>query len=164
MNGATFLVVATLSMMLITPLTAIVYIKSGGVKLTAKDKYGNYVFPDDLFHYLHSWLPLIVLAVVDIGLFARYGGGSTMTLTVIVMVALYLLGTAWGLVARYLASELLVHGRNPWLTHLIGAPVLIVLAGALALSGLTLTQPELSQMPGTEQFSAKVSQLMQGHR
>lgn len=75
MNGATFLVVATLSMMLITPLTAIVYIKSGGVKLTAKDKYGNYVFPDDLFHYLHSWLPLIVLAVVDIGLFARYGGG-----------------------------------------------------------------------------------------
>lgn len=150
--------------MLIAPLTAIVYIKNDGVKLAVKDKDGNYVFPDDLFHYLHSWFPLIVLAVVNIGLFIGYGGGSTMTLTIVIMVALYLLGTTWGLVARYLASELLAHGRNPWLTHLVGAPVLIVLAGALALSGLTLAQPELSQAPGTEQFLAKVSQLVQGHQ
>lgn len=164
MNGATFLIVTPLSMMLLTPLTAIVYMKSDGVKLTAKDKYGNYVFPDDLFHYLHSWFPLIVLAVVNIFLFARYGGGSTMTLTIVVMVSLYLLGVTWGLVARYSASKLLAHGRNPWIVHLIGAPALIVLAGTLALSSLTLTQPELSQAPGTEQFSAKVSQLVQGHQ
>lgn len=163
MNGATFLIVTTLSMMLLTPLTAIVYMKSDGVKLTAKDKYGNYVFPDDLFHYLHSWFPLIVLAVVDIFLFARYGGGSTMTLTIVVMVSLYLLGVIWGLVARCSASKLLAHGRNPWLTHLVGVPVLIVLAGALALGGLTLTQPEVSQAPGTAQFSARLQQVSQGH-
>lgn len=163
MNGATFLVVSTLSMMLLVPLTAIAYIKSDGVKLKAKDKYGNYVFPDDLFHYLHSWFPLIVLAVVNVGLFARYGGGSTMTLTIIIMVTLYTLGVIWGLVARCSASKLLTHGRNPWLTHLIGVPVLIVLAGALALGGLTLTQLELSQAPGTEQFSARLQQVSQGH-
>ena len=163
MNSATFLIVATLSMMLLAPLTAIAYIKSDGVKLKAKDKDGNYVFPDDLFHYLHSWFPLIVLAVVNMGLFARYGGGSTMTLTIIIMVALYILGVIWGLVARCSASKLLTHGRNPWIVHLIGAPVLIVLAGVLALGGLTLTQPELSQAPGTEQFSARLQQVTQGH-
>ena len=96
------------------------------------------------------------------GLFARYGGGSTMTLTIIIMVTLYILGVIWGLVARCSASKLLTHGRNPWIVHLIGAPVLIVLAGALALGGLTLTQPELSQAPDTEQFSARLQQVTQG--
>lgn len=162
LNSATFLIVATLSVMLLTPLTAVAYIKSDGVKLTAKDKDGNYVFPDDLFHYLHSWFPLIVLAVVNMGLFARYGGGSTMTLTII-MVALYILGVIWGLVARCSASELLAHGRNPWLTHLIGAPVLIVLAGALALGCLTLTQPEVTSVPGAEHFLTRLQQISRGH-
>lgn len=163
MNSATFLITSILSMILLTPLTAIVYIKSDGVKLTAKDKYGNYVFPDGLFHYLHSWFPLLVLAVANMGLSARYGGGSTMTLTIIIMVALYLLGIAYGLVARYLASELMAYGRNPWLTHLVGAPVLIVLAGALALGSLTLAQPELSQVPGTAEFLSRLQQVSQGY-
>lgn len=163
MNGATFLVVSALSMMLLSPLTAIAYIKSDGVKLTAKDKDGNYVFPDYLFHYLHSWFPLLVLAVVNISLFARYGGGSTMAPTIVVTVALCLLGITWGLAACCSAIKLLAHGRNPWIVHFIGAPVLIVLAGALALGGLTLTHPELSQAPGTEQFSARLQQVSQGH-
>lgn len=162
MNSAIFLIVATLSMMLLAPLTAIVYIKSDGVKLKAKDKDGNYVFPDDLFHYLHSWFPLIVLAVVNIGLFARYGGGTTMTLTIIIMVTLYTLGVIWGLVARCSASKLLTHGRNPWIVHLIGVPILVVFVGTLVLSSLTLTQPEVSRAP-VAQSSAKVQELSQGY-
>lgn len=143
MNSATFFVLCTLFVMLLTPLTAIAYIRSG-MKLTAKDEDGKYVYPDDYFHYLHSWFPSIVLAAMNIGLFAKYGGGSTMTLTIIIMVTLHLLGAVWALVARYLASKLLANGWNPWITHLIGVPILVVLVGALILSSLALTQPEVS--------------------
>lgn len=161
MNSATFFVLCTLSVILLTPLTAIAYVRSG-MKLTVKDEDGNYVYPDDYFHYLHSWFPSIVLAAMNIGLFAKYGGGSTMTLTIIIMVALYILGVIWGLVARFSASKLLTHGRNPWIVHLIGVPILVVFVGTLVLSSLTLTQPEVSRAP-VAQSSAKVQELSQGY-
>lgn len=161
MNSATFFVLCTLFVILLTPLTAIAYVRSG-MKLTVKDEDGNYVYPDDYFHYLHSWFPLIVLAAMNIGLFTKYGGGSTMTLTIIIMVALYILGVIWGLVARFSASKLLTHGRNPWIVHLIGVPILVVFVGTLVLSSLTLTQPEVSRAP-VAQSSAKVQELSQGY-
>ena len=134
MNTPTVAILIFLGFTLVPPLFGLVSIKENGLRLKpAVDKETSEPICNlDIEYYMTSWLPTLTTSVMAMILQRWYD------ITWVAFVALGL-GAIWCFLSIRLGESAVKRRWNPWLVHLIGAPIFVAVIGALALS-VTLTQ------------------------
>lgn len=134
MNGATVAILIFLGFTLVLPLFGLVAIKTEGLRPepTLDEETGDPICNLDIEYYMTSWLPTLTTSAVAMTLLNWYDNKWVAFITLV-------LSAIWCFLSIRLGESAIKREWNPWLVHLIGAPIFVAVIGALALS-VTLTQ------------------------